>query len=51
MSWLLSKLAASQTPLAEGGNLSQSQAEESSSTFYENILEPEEEESLMSLSK
>ncbi|RDY07151.1 Malonyl-CoA decarboxylase, mitochondrial [Mucuna pruriens] len=50
MSWLLSKLA-SQTALAEGDNLSQPQAEGPSSTFYENILKPEEEESLMSLPK
>ncbi|WVY92781.1 hypothetical protein V8G54_031869 [Vigna mungo] len=51
MSWLLSKLAVSQTLLVEGSNLSQSQADGSSSTFYENILKPEEEEALMSLSK
>ncbi|BAT87496.1 uncharacterized protein HKW66_Vig0069430 [Vigna angularis] len=51
MSWLLSKLAVSQTLLAEGSNLSQSQADGSSSTFYENIFKPEEEEALMSLSK
>ncbi|KAL2603388.1 hypothetical protein AAZV13_09G006300 [Glycine max] len=50
MSWLLSKLA-SQRLLAEGDNLSQPQAEGSSSTFYENILKPKEEEALMSLPK
>ncbi|KAL2969868.1 hypothetical protein AAZX31_15G106500 [Glycine max] len=50
ISWLLSKLA-SQRLLAEGDNLSQPQAEGSSSTFYENILKPEEEEALMSLPK
>ncbi|XP_027359608.1 malonyl-CoA decarboxylase, mitochondrial isoform X2 [Abrus precatorius] len=50
MSWLISKLA-SQTALVEGVNLSQPQAEGSSSTFYENILKPEEEETLMSLPK
>lgn len=50
MPWLLSKLA-SQTVLAEGDNLSQPQVEGSSSTFYENILKPGEEEALMSLPK
>ncbi|KAL2341323.1 hypothetical protein Fmac_009263 [Flemingia macrophylla] len=50
ISWLLSKLA-SQTVVAEGDNLSQLKAEGSSSTFYENILKPREEEALMSLPK
>ncbi|KAK7245897.1 hypothetical protein RIF29_40751 [Crotalaria pallida] len=49
MQWLLSKLA-SQTILAEG-DMSQQQADGSSSTFYENILKTEEEEALMSLPK
>ncbi|KAK7303343.1 hypothetical protein RJT34_14246 [Clitoria ternatea] len=50
MPWLLSKVA-SQTVLAEGDNMSQPQADGSSSTFYENILKPEEEEALMNLPK
>ncbi|MED6144489.1 hypothetical protein PIB30_016157 [Stylosanthes scabra] len=49
MQWLLSKLA-SQTKLAEG-DISQTVTEGSSSTFYENILKPEEEEALMNLPK
>lgn len=49
MSWLLSKLA-SQTVLSEG-DTSQPLAEGSASTFYENILKPEEDEALMSLPK
>lgn len=49
MTWLLSKLA-SQTVLAEG-DMSQPVAEGSASTFFENILKPEEEEALMSLPK
>ncbi|XP_013462895.2 malonyl-CoA decarboxylase, mitochondrial isoform X3 [Medicago truncatula] len=49
MTWLLSKLA-SQTVLAEG-DMSQPVAEGSGSTFYENILKPDEEEALMSLPK
>ncbi|KAK4284328.1 hypothetical protein QN277_001179 [Acacia crassicarpa] len=49
MQWLLSKLA-SQTKLAES-DMSQSLAEGSSSTFWENILKPEEEKALMSISK
>lgn len=49
MQWLLSKLA-SQTVLVKG-DMSQQPAEGSSSTFYENILTPEEEEALTSLPK
>lgn len=49
MQWLLSKLA-SQSILAESDS-SQSLAEGSSSTFWENILKPEEERALMSISK
>ncbi|KAL5097426.1 hypothetical protein RYX36_001753 [Vicia faba] len=49
MTWLLSKLA-SQTVLAEG-DMSQPVAEGSASTFFENILKPDEEEALMSLPK
>ncbi|XP_028792818.1 malonyl-CoA decarboxylase, mitochondrial isoform X2 [Neltuma alba] len=49
MQWLLSKLA-SQTILAES-DTSESLAEGSSSTFRENILKPEEEKALMSISK
>jgi malonyl-CoA decarboxylase len=49
MTWLLSKLA-SQTVLSEG-DMSQAVAEGSGSTFYENILKPDEEEALMSLPK
>ncbi|CAL0301142.1 unnamed protein product [Lupinus luteus] len=49
MQWLLSKLA-SQTLLAEA-DMSQQLADGSSSTFYENILKPEEEEALMGLPK
>ncbi|KAF7811203.1 malonyl-CoA decarboxylase, mitochondrial-like isoform X1 [Senna tora] len=51
MQWLLTKLA-SQTVLAES-DMSQQQAEGSSSTstFWENILKPEEEKTLMSISK
>jgi hypothetical protein len=49
MTWLLSKLA-SQTVLSEG-DISQPVAEGSGSTFYENILKPDEEEALMSLPK
>ncbi|EXB77035.1 Malonyl-CoA decarboxylase [Morus notabilis] len=49
MQWLLSKLA-SQSKLAEGEALSHSSAEKSGSTFFENILEPEEERGLMEAS-
>ncbi|XP_057433413.1 uncharacterized protein LOC130726200 isoform X2 [Lotus japonicus] len=49
MPWLLSKLA-SQAVLADG-DVSQPLAEGSGSTFYENILKPEEEEALMGLPK
>lgn len=49
MTWLLSKLA-SQTVLAEG-DMSQPVAEGSASTFFENILKPDEEAALMSLPK
>ncbi|XP_059437756.1 uncharacterized protein LOC132170695 isoform X2 [Corylus avellana] len=46
MQWLLSKLA-SQSNLAEAEDMSQSSANGSGSTFWENILEPEEEKAIM----
>jgi malonyl-CoA decarboxylase len=46
MQWLLSKLA-SQSKLAEAEDMSQSSADGSGSTFWENILEPEEEKVIM----
>ncbi|KAK9935969.1 hypothetical protein M0R45_012839 [Rubus argutus] len=49
MQWLLSKLA-SQSKLAEGEDVSNSSADRSGSTFWENILEPEEEGALMDAS-
>ncbi|XP_062013553.1 uncharacterized protein LOC133729945 isoform X1 [Rosa rugosa] len=49
MQWLLSKLA-SQSKLAEGEDMPNSSADRSGSTFWENILEPEEERALMDAS-
>lgn len=49
MQWLLSKLA-SQPKLSEGEVLSHSSAVKSGSSFWENILEPEEERALMEAS-
>lgn len=49
MQWLLSKLA-SQSKLAEAEDMSHSSADRSGSTFWEEILEPEEEKALMDLS-
>ncbi|XP_050368149.1 uncharacterized protein LOC126786381 [Argentina anserina] len=49
MQWLLSKLA-SQSKLAEGEDMPNSSADRSGSTFWENILEPEEERELMDAS-
>jgi malonyl-CoA decarboxylase len=49
MQWLLSKLA-SQSKLAEGEDVSNLSADRSGSTFWENILEPEEEGALMDAS-
>ncbi|XP_041023285.1 malonyl-CoA decarboxylase, mitochondrial isoform X1 [Juglans microcarpa x Juglans regia] len=46
MQWLLSKLA-SQSKFAEAEDMPQSSADRCSSTFRENILEPEEEKALM----
>jgi hypothetical protein len=46
MQWLLSKLA-SQSKLAEAEGMSQSSLDGSGSTFWENILEPEEEKAIM----
>ncbi|XP_022716146.1 malonyl-CoA decarboxylase, mitochondrial isoform X1 [Durio zibethinus] len=46
MQWLLSKLA-SQSKLAEVEDISCSSADRSGLTFYENVLEPEEERALM----
>ncbi|KAG6641773.1 malonyl-CoA decarboxylase, mitochondrial isoform X2 [Carya illinoinensis] len=46
MQWLLSKLA-SQSKFAEAEDMPESSADGSSSTFRENILEPEEEKALM----
>lgn len=45
MQWLLSKLA-SQSKLAEGEDMPNTSADRSGSTFWENILEPEEEREL-----
>ncbi|KAF3451761.1 hypothetical protein FNV43_RR07857 [Rhamnella rubrinervis] len=50
MQWLLSKLA-SQSKLAEGGDMENSSADGSVSTFWENILEPEEEKAIMDASR
>lgn len=50
MQWLLSKLQ-SQSKLSEGEGVSNSSADGSGSTFWENILEPEEERALMDASK
>ncbi|XVF26092.1 hypothetical protein REPUB_Repub13aG0270000 [Reevesia pubescens] len=50
MQWLLSKLA-SQSKLAEAEDISCSSADRSELTFYENILEPEEERALMDSSR
>jgi malonyl-CoA decarboxylase len=49
MPWLLSKLA-SQLKLVEGEETSYSSAD-SSSTFWENILEPEEESQVIEASR
>lgn len=49
MQWLLSKLA-SQSKLSEGEDIQHSPADTSGSTFWENILEPEEERALMDAS-
>ena len=49
MQWLLSKLA-SQSKLAEGEDMANSSADGSVSTFWENILEPEEEKAIMDAS-
>ncbi|XP_024191223.1 malonyl-CoA decarboxylase, mitochondrial isoform X2 [Rosa chinensis] len=49
MQWLLSKLA-SQSKLAKGEDMPNSLADRSGSTFWENILEPEEERALMDAS-
>ncbi|XWS19372.1 hypothetical protein CRYUN_Cryun31cG0010000 [Craigia yunnanensis] len=46
MQWLLSKLA-SQSKLAEAEDVSCSSADRSGLTFYENVLEPEEERALV----
>ncbi|KAA3478771.1 malonyl-CoA decarboxylase, mitochondrial isoform X2 [Gossypium australe] len=46
MQWLLSKLA-SQSKLAKAEDISRSSADRSGLTFYENILEPEEERALI----
>ncbi|XP_021295138.1 malonyl-CoA decarboxylase, mitochondrial isoform X2 [Herrania umbratica] len=46
MQWLLSKLA-SQSKLAEAEDISCSSADRSGLTFYENVLEPEEERRLI----
>ncbi|KAK8992202.1 hypothetical protein V6N11_048293 [Hibiscus sabdariffa] len=46
MPWLLSKLA-SQSRLAEAENVSCSSADNPGLTFYENVLEPEEERALI----
>ncbi|GMI77502.1 hypothetical protein like AT4G04320 [Hibiscus trionum] len=46
MPWLLSKLA-SQSRLAEAENISCSSADNPGLTFYENVLEPEEEKALI----
>ncbi|XVE51061.1 hypothetical protein DITRI_Ditri02bG0008300 [Diplodiscus trichospermus] len=46
MQWLRSKLA-SQTKLAEADNISRSSTDRSGLTFYENVLEPEEERALL----
>ncbi|KAB1201547.1 Malonyl-CoA decarboxylase, mitochondrial [Morella rubra] len=46
MQWLLAKFA-SQLKLAEAADMSQSSAEGSDSTFWENILETEEEKALL----
>ncbi|KAK8273532.1 hypothetical protein E1A91_D10G012000v1 [Gossypium mustelinum] len=46
MQWLLSKLA-SQSKLAKAEDISRSPADRSGLTFYENILEPEEERALI----
>ncbi|XP_038688502.1 malonyl-CoA decarboxylase, mitochondrial isoform X1 [Tripterygium wilfordii] len=50
MQWLLSKLA-SQSMLTEAKDTSQSSNGQSGLTFWENILEPEEENTLMDLSE
>ncbi|XP_062162953.1 uncharacterized protein LOC133869874 [Alnus glutinosa] len=50
MQWLLSKLA-SQSKLAEAEDMSLSSADGSGSTFWENILEPEEEKVIMDSSE
>ncbi|XP_015885239.3 uncharacterized protein LOC107420719 [Ziziphus jujuba] len=50
MQWLLSKLA-SQSKLSEGEGVLNSSADRYASTFWENILEPEEERALMDASK
>ncbi|BBH00705.1 malonyl-CoA decarboxylase family protein [Prunus dulcis] len=49
MQWLLSKLA-SQSKLSEGEDIQHSPADTSGSTFWENILEPEEERALIDAS-
>ena len=46
MQWLLSKLA-SQSKIAEAEDISCSSADRSGLTFYENVLEPEEERALV----
>ncbi|XVF27941.1 hypothetical protein REPUB_Repub14bG0152700 [Reevesia pubescens] len=50
MQWLLSKLA-SQSKLVEAEDISRSSADRSGLTFYENVLEPEEENLWIHLGK
>lgn len=50
MQWLLSKLA-SQLKLAETDDATHTSSDQSGSSFWENILEPEEERALLNLSE